>query len=89
MLEKVYFGYNVISCCRPERSQNNIRPRLLRRPQQIQSWVKEFKKKFLVSIGSIVEFKFKLASLNNLISHPSQPFQESYNSAQLLTTHSG
>ena len=45
MLEKVYFGYNVISCCRPERSQNNIRPRLLRRPQQIQSWGKEFKKR--------------------------------------------
>ena len=50
MLEKVFSAIldnNVISGCRPERSQNNIRPRLLRRPQQIQSWGKEFKKEIL------------------------------------------
>ena len=50
MLENVFSAIvdnNVISCCRPERSQNNIRPKLLRQPQQIQSWVKEFKKEIL------------------------------------------
>lgn len=89
---KYSFDNNIISCCPPEKSPNNIRPKLLRRPQQIQSWVKEWprgKMKIFVSIGPIVEFEFKLASLNNLISHPSQPFQESYNSAQLFTTHPG
>ena len=51
---KYSFDNNIISCCPPEKSPNNIRPKLLRRPQQIQSWVKEWprgKMKIFVSIG--------------------------------------